>query len=134
MDKALQQLFESYPDPARDRMLELRQLIHAVADEHQLGEIEESLKWGEASFSSNTGSPVRIDWKARQPQVCFLYFHCQTRLLETFRELYGDSLQYQANRAIVLPLEGPLPEQILKHCLYLALNYHKLKRQPLLGA
>lgn len=112
----------------------LRALILQTAQEYALGPVEESVKWGEQSFSTEGGSAVRIDWKPKSPEQCFIFFHCQTRLIETFREIYGDVFQYDGKRAIVLNLSRELPVGELKHCLSLALQYHKLKHLPLLGA
>ncbi len=52
-----------------------------------------------------------------------VYFHCQTNLVDTFRELYPD-LKYSGNRAILLDAKDKLPEAELRHCVGLALTYH----------
>ena len=133
MDKAVKDRFEEYPENARVRLVELRELILKISLDLQLGEVEESLKWGEPSYSVKTGSPIRIDWKLKTPNNYYLYFHCQTKLVDTFRELHGDVLRFQGNRAIELRLSDPLPEPEIKHCLELALTYHQRKHLPLLG-
>ncbi|GAL29947.1 hypothetical protein JCM19239_1638 [Vibrio variabilis] len=46
------------PDNARTRLEELRALILSFAVELSLGEVEESLKWGEPSYSVKSGSPI----------------------------------------------------------------------------
>jgi hypothetical protein len=58
-----------------------------------------------------------------------VYFHCQTNLVETFRELYPE-LRYSGNRAILLDAKEKLPEAALGHCVALALTYHLRKRRP----
>ena len=127
-------VFEGYPKNARSMLLTIRQAIYDTADELSLEPVSESLKWGEVSFSVASGSPVRIDWKAKTPEVCYIFFNCQTKLVETFRELYPEALQFSGNRAILLPVSSPLPISIIKHCLSLALTYKKVKHLPLLGA
>jgi len=112
----------------------LRELIITVAKESEVGPLEESLKWGEPSYKAKGGSAVRIDWKAKFPNKCFVFFQCQTRLIETFKELYGSVFSYDGKRAIVLDLSQEIPTRELKHCISLSLRYHKLKRLPLLGA
>jgi hypothetical protein len=57
-----------------------------------------------------------------------VYFHCQTDLVETFRELYPD-LRYGDNRSILLDAGEKLPEKALRHCIGLALTYHLRKRK-----
>ncbi|MGR5498178.1 DUF1801 domain-containing protein [Vibrio diabolicus] len=133
MDKAVKDRFDEYPDNARVRLEELRNLVFQVASELELGEVDETLKWGEPSYSVKTGSPLRMDWKLKSPNNYYLFFNCQTKLVDTFRELYGDELVFQGNRAIVLTLSKPLPETVIKSCLELALSYHQRKNLPLLG-
>ncbi len=53
-----------------------------------------------------------------------VYFHCQTDLVETFRELYPTELRYGGNRSILLNTEDDIPELALRHCVALALTYH----------
>ncbi|EGQ7810892.1 DUF1801 domain-containing protein [Vibrio parahaemolyticus] len=133
MDKVVKDRFDEYPDNARVRLAELRNLVFQVASELELGEVDETLKWGEPSYSVKTGSPLRMDWKLKSPNSCYLFFNCQTKLIDTFRELYSDELVFQGNRAIVLSLSKPLPETVIKSCLELALTYHQRKNLPLLG-
>ena len=57
-----------------------------------------------------------------------VYFHCQTDLVETFRELYPE-LRYGGNRSILLDAGEKLPEAALRHCIALALTYHARKRK-----
>ena len=133
MSDVINARFADYPEQARIRLDELRQLIIRSATELGFAEVDEALKWGELSFSVKGGSPVRIDWKEKTPDQYYLFFNCKTRLVETFKELYRDSLVFEGNRAIVLPLSEPLPEKTMTHCLRLALTYHKVKHLPLLG-
>jgi hypothetical protein len=79
------------------------------------------------------GSTVRFDWKERTPQHYFIFFNCKTKLVDTFRELYSDDLEFEGNRAIVLTLSDPIPRAILQHCIELSLTYKSIKHLPLLG-
>lgn len=126
--------FENYPQSIRPKMMALRQMIIDIAKEIDNGkEPEESLKWGEPSYRSKKGSPVRIDWKSKAPEQYAVYFNCSTSLVGTFRIIYKNELRFEGNRAIVLDVESPVPEKELRHCLSLALNYHNIKHLPLLG-
>ncbi|GGN34170.1 MULTISPECIES: DUF1801 domain-containing protein [Marinomonas] len=126
--------FESYPEGVRSIMLTMRQLILSVAEENQLGAVEETLKWGEPSYLVKGGSAVRIDWKLKSPdQYCF-YFNCKSKLVDTFRELHSEQLKFEGNRAIVLSLNKEPPLNCLSHCIELAMKYQKNKHLPLLGA
>ena len=134
MTPEIQARFSSYPLAAQQQLEQVRRLILVVAEENALGAVEESLKWGEASYLVKGGSAIRIDWKPKDPEVIKIYFHCQTSLIETCREIYRQELDFEGNRAIVLPLTASLSGAPLKHCLQMALKYHSLKHLPLLGA
>jgi hypothetical protein len=127
--------FESYPDFVKKQMYALRNLVIQTADEVEgLEKLEETLKWGEPSYITKNGSTIRMDWKASRPDVYAMYFHCQTKLIDTFKELYRDHFTFEGNRAIVFNCNEKVAENELKHCISIALNYHKLKHLPLLGA
>jgi len=131
----VRQKFLSYPDDVRERLLGLRKLIlETAAGIDDVGSLEETLKWGEPSYVSRIGSTVRIDWKEKSPQQYAMYFHCGTKLVATFRELYRDELRFEGNRAIVFDLEARVDADAIRHCITLALRYHKVKHLPLLGA
>ena len=134
MTAEIQAKFSSYPLAAQKQLEEVRRLIFAVAEENALDTVEESLKWGEASYQVKGGSAIRIDWKPKDPDVIKVYVHCQTSLVETFREIYRQEFDYEGKRAIVLPLTAAVNGGPLKPCLQLALKYQSLKHLPLLGA
>ena len=96
--------------------------------------MEETLKWGEPSYVTKAGSTIRLGWKASRPEEYRLLFHCGTTLVGAFTELYPDAFQYEGNRAIVLHKTADFPVAPLKHCISLALTYHRRKKLPLLGA
>ncbi|KKC99805.1 DUF1801 domain-containing protein [Photobacterium halotolerans] len=133
MGERVKAKFDSYPAHIKPLMLNLRSLVLGVAETHSLGTVEEALKWGEPSYQVKGGSPVRMNWSAKDPEHYFLYFNCNTRLVDTFREVYGHALSLQGNRAIVLNVADPLPEPIVCHCVELAFNYKRLSHLPLLG-
>ena len=134
MQQNVKAKFEAYPENVRAHLLDLRQLIMAVAADENLGDVEESLKWGQPSYRTKDGSPLRIDWKPKVPEEYAMYFNCSTRLVDTFRELHRDELQFQENREITFNLGENLPEQAVRQCISIALKYHKVKHLPLLGA
>jgi hypothetical protein len=134
MKTEVQEKFDSYPGNIRPLMFELRKLILSVAEDFNLAEVDETLKWGEPSYSVKNGSPVRMDWKPKTPNQYFLFFHCQTKLVDTFRELYSDYLEFQGNRAVVLDVNKQVPVKIIRHCIELAFRYKHIKHLPLLGA
>ena len=132
---AVARVFDRYPEPRRKKLIRLRQLVLDAASETKGVEtLEEILKWGEASYLTKGGSTLRIDWKDRAPDQYAMYFNCNTSLVDTFRELYGDVFMFEGNRTIVFGEADEIPVAELKHCISLALTYHRVKRLPLLGA
>ena len=133
-DPKIENKFQNYPEHVRPKLLKLRQLILDSATESDIiNKIEETLSWGEPSYKTKTGSTVRIDWKDKHPEQYAMYFTCTTSLVDTFRKLYGNKLQFEGNRAIVFNLSDEIPEMELRHCITLALTYHNIKHLPFLG-
>ena len=134
MEASIREKFESSPSEVQSSLMLLRELIVSVAEEYDLGSVEESLKWGELSYCVKRGSAIRIGWRPKSPDKCYVFFHCQTNLIETFKEIYGELFLYEGKRAIVLEHSKVGPVKELRHCIGLALQYHKRKHLPLLGA
>ena len=133
-DPQVTQVFEGYPAEVRKKLLSLRRLILETADElEQVSHLEETLKWGEPSYLVRKGSTIRIDWKPRKPDQYAMYFKCTSKLVPTFREVYGDIFRFEGDRAIVFNLTDTRPEEELKRCIVAALTYHTVKKQLLLG-
>jgi Domain of unknown function (DU1801) len=129
---AVAAVFDAYPKPLKAKLLALRRLILDTARTTDgVGSIEETLKWGQISYltpETKSGSTVRIDEVKSAADRYAVYFHCQTDLVATFRELYPE-LNYSGNRSIVLDAAEDVPEAALRHCVALALTYHLKKRK-----
>ena len=124
----------SYPDFVREKMKFLRELVIEVAKEiPEITDLEETLKWGEPSFLNKNGSTLRIDWKKKTPNQYQMYFKCTSRLVETFKMVFGDLFIYEKNRAILFQLDQEIPVNELKKCIYTTLMYHKVKDDITLG-
>lgn len=134
-NKEVAEVFNNYPQHIRKKVLLLRQLVLDTALETQgVDRVEETLKWGEPSYVTKSGSTVRLDWKKSSPHQYAMYFHCKTRLVDTFKELYRDKFKFEGNRAIVFNADDDIPINELKHCISLSLTYHHRKHLPMLGA
>ncbi len=125
--------FQAYPAKLRSRLLALRRLILKTAKSTEgVGALEEALKWGQPSFltcETGSGSTLRIDRMKASAHKYAVYFHCQTDLVPTFRELYPAAFEYDGNRAIVLDANKRFDEKALTHCIALALTYHARKKR-----
>ena len=129
------EVFDNYPKHIRQKMLLLRQLVLDTASEMEdVSTLEETLKWGEPSYITKNGSTIRMDWKKSKPDQYAMYFHCKTKLIDTFKELYRDKFKLVGNRAIVFNVSDEIPIEELKHCISISLNYHLRRNLPLLGA
>jgi hypothetical protein len=127
-------VFAKYPDFVRDKMLLLRELIIETATEATgISNLEETLKWGEPSYITKDGSTLRIDWKEKTPNQYAMYFHCSSRLVDTFRMVFDHKLQFEGKRAIIFQLNEKIPMDALKECIKATLRYHKVKHLETLG-
>jgi Domain of unknown function (DU1801) len=133
-DPAVDAVFSAYPKPLKAKLLALRRLIFDTAKTTKgVGALQETLKWGQPSYltpETKSGSTIRIDQVKSAANQYAVYFHCQTDLVETFRELYPRELSYGGNRSILLNAQDEVPEAALRHCVALALTYHLNKRKP----
>lgn len=123
-------VLSTYPPRVRTKLLRLRALLLDTAKRIDgVGLITETLKWGEPAYLTNatkSGTTIRFGWKAATPGHLFVFFNCQTTLVDTFRTVFPE-LEYQANRAIILSVSGKLPNDTLRECFTAALTYHKRK-------
>ena len=132
-DPAVDAVFDAYPKLLKAKLLALRRLIFDTAKTTKgVGRLEETLKWGQPSYltaETKSGSTIRIDQVKSTANQYAVYFHCQTDLVETFRELYPREFSFGGNRSIILNAEDEISEPALRHCLALALTYHLHKRK-----
>lgn len=129
------EVFAGYPTTMGRNLTRLRRLILETAAENDLGDqLQETLKWGEPSYLVKDGSTIRVAWREAKPDQYAMYFNCRTKLVFTFKDLYDDVFAFDGNRAIVFQADDKIPVRELKHCILLALTYHKRKRLPRLGA
>jgi hypothetical protein len=132
-NSAIEAIFMAYPKPVRTKLLALRRLIFDTAKStNGVGPLEETLKWGQPSYltsKTRSGSTVRIDQVKSLANQYAVYFHCQTDLVATFRELYPEKFRFGGNRSILFSADDVIDEAALRHCLALALTYHLNRRK-----
>lgn len=137
-DSSVARVFSNYPREVREKLLKLRALIFSTAKRTAgVGRLEETLKWGQPSYlttETNSGSTIRIDALRSTPGGYAIYFHCQTKLIETFKQKFGKKFLYEGNRALLFSATDLPPEIDLGECIASALTYHlkqKQKRVPI---
>ena len=130
----VERVFQNYPEPVRQKLLNLRRLILESAEEIiGITALEETLKWGEPSYLTRFGSTLRIDWKRKNPDQYAMYFKCTSKLVPVFRKVFSDKLKFEGDRALVFQMSDLIPETEIKKCIKAGLTYHKVKQLPLLG-
>jgi hypothetical protein len=126
------QAIAAYTPQVKMRLKELRQLVlDTAAKTNDVGRIEEALKWGQPSFltpETKSGSTIRIDGLRNDLEKYAMYFHCQSGLVDLFKERYGKALTYESNRALIFDVNEELPTDIVSHCISLALTHHLRKK------
>ncbi len=125
-------VFNSYPKKLRAKLMFLRKLILETADVmEKVGEIEETLKWGEPSYltpKTKSGSTIRINRKKDQEEQYAIYFKCTANLVPAFKEKFPREFNFEGDRSIVFDIEDDIPIEKLKKCIALALTYHRNKK------
>ncbi len=123
--------FSSYPPTIRTKLEKLHVLIlQAAAEAEEVGEVEQSLKWGQASYcpaKPRVGTAVRLGWRKSEPNTYALFFHCQTNLAGQFKRRFPGVFTYDGNRAIVFSVKDKIPVVKLKECIKMAFTYYLRK-------
>lgn len=131
-NSAVAETFKQYPKEFRHVLYTLREFMFEVAKENSaIGDIEESLKWGEPSYRAKDktiGTSIRLAWKKKKPNQCAMYVHCQTNLIEQYKTLFDDMFEYEGKRAIVFFSKESVPILPIKECIRMALMYHLNKK------
>lgn len=123
-DSNVKRKFEGYSAEQKKALLEIRQLIFDIGREVAPDEsLVENLKWNQPSYKAKKGTPIRLDTFGDDNVAIF--FHCQTRLIEQFREMFQEDLDFSKNRAIIIDPALPLPMDDLRVCIQLGLTYHR---------
>lgn len=131
-DPRVAAIFEAYPPAVRKRLAALRTLVLETAEQTDgVGRLTETVKWGQPSYlteETGSGTTVRID-RLKADDGYAIFFHCQSGLVDEFRQLYPDTFRFQGNRAIVFEATEAVPARELGHCIALALTHHARKRK-----
>ena len=121
---------DACPRAARASVVAVRALIlETAASLPEVGPLTETLKWGQPAYltaQSKSGTTIRLGWDADGGAIS-LFVHCQTSLVDTWRQRYGDELTFVGNREISIPTDTDLPRAPLQHCIAMALTYHSRK-------
>lgn len=129
MDERVRGVFDAYDPDMRDLLLSLRATIYDVAETTDgVGPLTETLKWGQISYLNPAGTTLRIDTAPDDDERVAMYVHCQTSIVETLRADYEGVLDFDGTRAIILPRDEAVPDEIVHHCIRRALTYRLWRR------
>lgn len=108
---------------------EVRALILDVARDTGTAPLTETLKWGQPAYlpAKKDGTTIRLGESAGRPAI---FVHCQTSLVETYRDRFPTGFVYDGNRAVLLPESEDIDWEALGQMIALALTYHRRKRAP----
>jgi hypothetical protein len=130
-DAAIQAAFDAWPAPVRAALLDLRGLIlETAAQTSGVGPLTEALRWKQPAYlteRSGAGTTIRIDGIKSSADGYALFVNCQTSLLESWRHLYPDDFRFEGSRALLFTTAAPPPREALRHCIAMALTYHRSK-------
>ena len=131
LDPSVRAVFDAYPQPVRDALLDLRRLIlDTAAATPGVGAVSEALRWKQPSYltpETRAGTTIRIDALKGSADGYALYVNCKTSLVESYKHLYPDSFRFEGQRAMLFSAGAPPPREALRHCIALALTYHLQK-------
>lgn len=128
MPKDVRHAFDALPATKRSTLLDVRGLVfETAAATPGVGPIEEALRWGEPAYltsQSRSGSTIRLGIEKASGHPA-MFFNCQTRLVEDFRQQFGDRFSFSKNRAVLLDPDRPLDTGAVSSCVAAALTYHQ---------
>lgn len=122
--------FAAFPAGARAQLEALRALIFETAETEAVGPLTETLKWGEPAYlteATRTGSTLRLGTAKGAPDTCAIFVNCQTSLADQFRDIFGDVLDIQDHRAVLIPADAPLDRNVIGACIAMALTYRRAR-------
>ncbi len=122
-------VFASAPAHARERLLQMRNILFEAAEATGATPLTETLKWGQPAYlpPKRIGTTLRLGWSEKQPEFCAAFVHCQTNLVSQFEILFPSEFTFQGTRAILTPLSKPLNELAFFKLASMVFTYHRNK-------
>jgi len=120
-------ILELLPDAILRPILRLRRIILRTASNLPIGEVEETVRWGQVAYVTRKGigSTIRIGAVKGSTERYAIYFHCQTNLIATFKKKYRGKFHFEGNRAILFNRAEKIHSKELVECISMALTYHR---------
>jgi hypothetical protein len=130
IDANVQAVFDRHRPELREKLVTLRAVILDVAREENVGQIEETLKWGQPAYltASGAGTTIRIDRDDSHGGALAIYVNCKSSLVGEWRDRFPDMV-FGGDRSLHLGLDADLGDARLKMCIADALTYHRRKKR-----
>ncbi|HEY5745918.1 MAG TPA: hypothetical protein VIU12_07565 [Chryseolinea sp.] len=96
-----------------------------------VGPLEETLKWDSPSYltsETQSGTTIRIDRVGSREGMYGIFVHCQSNVVEQFKQKVSTPLTFDSTRGIILDAKDDIPEEV-SYFIYLALTYHLRKKK-----
>ena len=126
-DPKVAEIFFSYPQKIREKLLFLRALVFKTTKETSgAGTLEETLKWGEPAYitvNPKSETTIRINQTRANPEKYALFVNCRTNLINRYKQKFENQLIYDGSRGLMLHVDEKLPADKIKYCITLALIY-----------
>jgi hypothetical protein len=121
---AIKSAYDAFDEGPRAALLALRDLIFDTADALPVGAIEESLKWGQPSYTtagSRAATPIRLG--VTKTGDVGMFTHCQSTVMSDFRALAPTDMRFDGNRGLLLEPNDTLPLDDITPLIRAALTY-----------
>ena len=123
---AIQSALDAMPDDVRAALLPVRDLIYKLATELSVGRIEETLKWGQPSYTTpdtKVATPIRLGVsKTGRPAI---FTHCQSTVMTNFQNTCPPEFEFDGNRALYLEPAGDIAMEKIAPLIGAALTYRR---------
>lgn len=119
--KQVQAVLDNMPPQMRKGAIALRHLIYDTAAQLGQNPPQESLKWGQPSYVSTQGTPLRI--AASKHGAFGLFAHCQSTVISEFAQIFGNDFAIQGNREVSFANVADIQPDKLKQLIVHALTY-----------
>ena len=130
--KKVEAAFDKVPTVIRKRLLSLRKPIFQIAAKTEgVGGLEETLKWDSPSYltsETQSGTTIRIDRVGAEKEKYGIFVHCQSNVVNEFKQKVRSPLKFDSTRGIILDAKDDIPEEV-SYFIYLALTYHLRKKK-----
>ena len=127
-DDAVKAAFDAMPQGPRDGLLQLRELVFAIADDlPEVPNVTEDLRWGQPAYltPSRIGSTIRLGLPKSGGFA--IYANCNSSIISDFAAAYPNWDVIEGNRAVIFTKAKQIDPVRHGALIKSALTYHLRK-------